>query len=88
MPFSNGSPLESGNVGGGPFIVVSRGAEAELESGIGDVATLWDGAVAGMADGLARVTQEKKALILADSKAAIAAVRKAGRMGRARSRDL
>ena len=43
---------------------------------------------AGMASGLARVREEKKVLILADSKAAIAAVRKAGRTGRARSRDL
>ena len=60
----------------------------EVESGTGNVATLWDGEVAGMASGLAKVRQEKKVLILADSKAAIAAVRKEGRTGRARSRDL
>ena len=42
----------------------------------------------GMAGGLARVRQEKKVLILADSKVAIAAVRKVGRTGRARSRHL
>ena len=41
-----------------------------------------------MASGLARERQKKKVLILADSKAAIAAVRKAGRTGRARSRHL
>ena len=54
-----------------------------MEAGIGNVATVWDGEVADMAGGLARVGQEKKVLILAESKAAIAAVRKAGRTGRA-----
>ena len=51
---------------------------------------MWDGEVAGMAGGLnqTRLMQEKKTLILADSKAAIAAVRKAGRTGKARSRHL
>ena len=41
-----------------------------------------------MAGGLARVRQEKKVIILADSRAAIAAVKKAGRTGKARSRHL
>ena len=41
-----------------------------------------------MAGGLARVSQGKEVLILADSKAAIAAVRKASRTGRTRCRDL
>ena len=88
--FSDGSLLESGNVGGGAFIVGSRGAEVEVECGIGNVATVWDGEVAGMAEGLAKVRQggERKVLILVDSKAAIAAIKKAGRTGRARSRHL
>ena len=38
--FSDGSLLESGNVGGEAFIVGSRGAEVEVESGIGNVATV------------------------------------------------
>ena len=38
--------------------------------------------------GLARTQREKKVLILADSKAAIAAVTKAGRTGKARSSHL
>ena len=42
--FSDGSLLESGNVGGGAFLLVdSRGVEVEVESGIGNVATVWDG---------------------------------------------
>ena len=46
-----------------------------------NVATVWDGEIAGMAEGLSRTKtmQEKKVLILADSKAAIAAVKKAGK---------
>ena len=54
------------------------------------MATVWDGEIAGMAGGLsrARTMQEKKVLILADSKAAIAAVKKAGITGKARSRHL
>ena len=41
-----------------------------------------------MSGGLAKVRQEKKAIILTDSKAAIAAVKKARRTGKARSRHL
>ena len=38
--FSDGSLLESRKVGGGAFIVGSRGAEVEVECGIGNVATV------------------------------------------------
>ena len=41
-----------------------------------------------MAEGLARTQRGRKILFLADSKAVIAAVRKAGRMGKARSSHL
>ena len=87
---SDGNLLEGGNVGGGAFIVGSGGAESEVECGIWNVATVWDGEVAGMAGSLIRARQggERKVLILADSKAAIAAVRKAHQTGKARSRHL
>ena len=51
---------------------------------------MWDGEVAGMAEGLASLPHDgRKLLILADSKkAAISAVKRAGRMGKARSRHL
>ena len=49
--YSNGSLLWNGNIEGGAFIVGSRGAEVKVESGIGDVATVWDGEVARMAGG-------------------------------------
>ena len=55
---------------------------------MGNIATVWGGEVASMAEGLARTQREKKALILADSKAAIAAVKKAGRTGKARPSHL
>ena len=41
-----------------------------------------------MAEGLARTQRERKVWILADPKAAIAAIRKAGRTGKARSSHL
>ena len=83
--FSGGNLLETGCVSGGAFIVGPEGTESEEEISIGDIATVWDGEVAGMAGGLARMRQ---VIILADSKAAIAAVKKAGRTGKARSRHL
>ena len=57
----------------------SRLEPTQLEVGVGDVATVWGGEITGMAEGLARVS------LLADSKAALAAVKKAGRTGKARS---
>ena len=51
----------------------SDGTEKEVECGVGDLATVWDGEIAGMAEGIARVPRDgRKALVLADSKAAIA----------------
>ena len=74
------------------------GREVEVECSIGDVATVWDGEVAGMAQGLGRMQegktqglgrmQEGKTLILADSQAAITTVRRAGMTGKAKSHHL
>ena len=53
---------------------------------MGAAATVWDGEVAGMAEGLARLPCDgKKAVILADCRAS---VKKAGRTGKARSHHL
>ena len=38
-----------GNVGGGAFVVGAGGEESEVECGIGNVATVWDGEIAGIA---------------------------------------
>ena len=69
------------------MVIEKDGGEKEVECGIGNVATVSDGEVAGMAGGLSQV-QESRVLILADSQAAIAAVKRAGRTGKARSRYL
>ena len=50
--FSDGSLLESANVGGGAPVVGMDGRGQEVECGIGDVGTVWDGEVGGMAGGL------------------------------------
>ena len=85
--FSDGSLLETGCVAGAAFVVGPEGTDSEAGISIGDIATVWDGEVAGIAGGLARARQneQQRILILSDSKAAIAAVRRVGRTGRARS---
>ena len=77
---------EGGRVGGGWYV-------EELESeggkkGMGRLATVWDGEVAGMRGGLYLAPKNRKVLILSDFQTAIAAVRKAGRTGRARTGEL
>ena len=75
---------------------LSDGEESEVECEVGNVAPVWDDEIAGMARGLVKVRQEKglagvlekKVPFLPDSKAAIAAVKRAGRSGKARSRHL
>ena len=41
--FSDGSLLESGDIGGGAFVVGTDGREQEVECRIGNVVTVWDG---------------------------------------------
>ena len=64
--FSDGSLIEGGNVGGGVYIVGMDRQEQEVGIRIGDVATVWDGKIAGMAGGLSRTRtmQQKKVLIV------------------------
>ena len=51
---------------------------------LGTFATVWDGEMAGMIKGLRMSGRDQRVLLLADSRAAIAAVKKAGRTGKAR----
>ena len=70
--------LEGGNVCGGAFVVGRDGSEKEVECGVGDIATVWDREVA--AEGLASVPLGGgRVLILAHSRAAIAAIRRQAR---------
>ena len=49
---------------------------------------MWDGEIAGIRRGLETVDRGRKVLVLSESQAAIAAVKRAGRTGKARTRDL
>ena len=55
---------------------------------LGKLATVWDGEVCGVRGALEDAQSDANVLILSDSQAAIVAVKKAGRTGRARTRDL
>src|SRR5258705_7584119 len=57
-------------------------------SHVGVTATVWDGEIMGMAEAVENFEKGERILLLADSKAAISAVKKAGRTGKARTRDL
>ena len=86
--FTDGSKGKDGRVAG-------DWAKDTLQAGprnggryLGEGATVWDGEIAGMAEALERGPRGRGMLILADSMAAIQAVKKAGRTGKARSREL
>ena len=53
---------------------------------VGNTATVWDGQIAGMLGVVEKFEIGEKILLLADSKAAISAVKKAGKTGKARTR--
>lgn len=64
------------------------GGDFKGERELGRLCTVWDGEVAGIRKALGESPPEWKVLIMTDSEAAIAAVRKAGRRGRSRAADL
>ena len=82
--FIDGSINEAGRVGGGWHVEGLGGWKERL----GRLATVWDGEVAGLRGVLQMAPEDRKVLILSDSQAAIAAVRKAGRTSRARTGEL
>ena len=55
---------------------------------LGKLATVWDGEVCGVRGALETAPNETNVLILSNSQAAIAAVKKAGHTGKARTCDL
>ena len=84
MPvYTDGSMSECGVVGAGYYCL-----QGTLGIRVGRMATVWDGEVAGLERGLKAIDQGSRVLLLADSKAAIQAVQKAGRTGRARTRNI
>jgi len=83
--YTDGSMNEDGVVGAGWYVEGGRGVG---EVTLGKLATVWDGEVCGVRGALEDAPSESNVLILSDSQAAIAAVKKAGRTGRARTADL
>jgi len=75
---------ENGVVGAGWH--VEGGTQGGATSGM--LATVWDSEVCGMRGALEDIPSNSNVLILSDSQAAIAAVRKAGRTGKARTNNL
>jgi len=56
--------------------------------GLGKMATVWNGEVAGFRGALTHAPKDRKLLILSDSQAAITAMKQAGRLGKARTSHL
>jgi len=61
---------------------------ARVEEWLGKLVTVWDGEVVGMQGRIQMVPEDQKILVLSDSHAVTAAVQKAGKTGRARTREL
>ena len=83
--YTDGSMNEDGTVGGGWYVEGGRKLGGVT---LGKLATVWDGEVCGVRGALEDAPSETNVLILSDSQAAIAAVKKAGHSGKARTRDL
>ena len=82
MVYTDGSKEEDGRVGAGWY---QQGREIKGMLRLGKLATVWDGEVAGMRKALEEVGRDRKILILLDSQAAIAMVKKVGQTGKART---
>ncbi len=83
VAFTDGSKLEGGETGSGwTFRNQFCGGR-----GLGNRAKVWDAEVTAVAETL-RLSKGKRLLILSDSRAAIAAVVKAGRKGHGRTKEL
>ena len=87
MGYSDGS-LKEGQVGAGGQASGFVGSIILGYSYVGQRATVWDGEIRGIKKLIHGMRNEGDILILADSQAAIAAVKKAGRAGSARTKDL
>ena len=81
--YTDGSRDGDGRVGGGRH-APGNGAGSVA---VGNVATVWDGEVAGIHQAL-RMAPDVDVLVLSDSTAALRAIKRAADRGRGRSRDL
>ena len=85
MVFTDGSRSEREMTASGWWKPESRGGGGKA---IGKITTVWDGETNGILNGISRHGGETKLLVLSDSQAAIMAVKKAGKVGKARTSDL
>ena len=83
--YTDGSMNEDGVVGAGWHV---EGGKKQGGATLGKLVTVWDGEVCGVRGALEDARNNSNVLILSDSQAAIAAVKKAGRIGKARTNDL
>jgi len=91
--YTDGSMSEDGIVGAGWYLEGAGGVIPQGGKGVGEMilrklATVWDGEVCGVRGALEDAPSESIVLTMSDSQVAIAAVRKAGRTGGARTADL
>jgi len=68
--FTNSSMSEEGRVGSGWHVEGLAGSK----EGMGKLAMVWDGEIAGMQEGIQMAPEDHKILLLSDSQAAIAAI--------------
>ena len=75
----------------GNLLTVRRHTNGKLTdegwTGVGEKATVWDGEILGIVEGL-RALPLEEVLILSDSRAALKAMRRAGIVGKGKFRDL
>lgn len=83
--YTDGSMSETGRVGGG---WCSEGGTVKGCVGLGRMATVWDGEIAGLCKAVESSPGHWKVLVLTDSQAPISATVKAGRRGSHRTADL
>ena len=86
--YSDESKLANGRVGGGWYGNGWAGSTPSGAVSVGETSTVWDGEISGMLGAIANFDKGERILLLADSKAAISAVKKAGIKGKARTADL
>jgi len=82
--FTDGSMSEEARVEREWHVEGLAGLKEEMRR----VAMVWDGEIVGMRGGIQMVPEDHKILLLSHSQAAIAAIHKAGRTGRARTAEL
>ena len=86
--FYSDSSLDNEKVGAGWYGSVFSGGSISCFDFVGERAIVWDSKIRGISGALQYTTQEPNILILAESHAVLATVKKAGTTGKARTKEL